>query len=359
VSQGRRLSELAALVEGEVRGDGERSVRGIATLGSAAADDLSFLTNAKYVEAAARSRAGALIVGRGVEVPGKDLLVCGEPYFALARLLEVFHPVAAPPPGVDSTARVAADAEVDVTATVGALAVVGARTRIGARVRVEPHATVGEDCVIDEDSVVHPHAVLYRGTIVGKRCTIHAGVVLGADGFGYATHRGRHHKVPQVGVVVIEDDVEIGANATIDRAMLEETRVGAGTKVDNLVMVAHNVRIGRGSLLIAQSGVAGSTQLGDGVVLAGQSGVVGHLRLGNGVQVAGIPAQEASSWRRQQALLGRLDELRRRVAALERAVPRSESTGRPESAESAEPGDQVAPSESAAIESEGRKRGES
>jgi UDP-3-O-[3-hydroxymyristoyl] glucosamine N-acyltransferase len=347
VSQGRRLSELAALVEGEVRGDGERRVRGIATLGSASAEDLSFLTNAKYVEAAARSRAGSLIVGRGGEVPGKDLVVCAEPYFALARLLEVFHPATPPPPGIHAGAAVAADASVDATASVAAFAVVGARARIGAGVRIEPHATVGEDCEIGEGSVIHPHAVLYRGTIVGKRCTIHAGVVLGADGFGYATHRGRHHKVPQVGVVVLEDDVEIGANTTIDRAMLEETRVGAGTKVDNLVMVAHNVRIGRGSLLIAQSGVAGSTQLGDGVVLAGQAGVVGHVRLGNGarvaaksavfkdvadgVQVAGIPAQEASSWRRQQALLGRLDELRRRVAALEKAAaggPRESADGK-------------------------------
>src|SRR6185295_9948094 len=189
---------------------------------------------------------------------------------------------------------------------------------------------------------LHPHAVLYDGTAVGANSVVHAGAVLGADGFGYATQGGAHHKVPQIGRVVVEAEVEIGANTTIDRATLGETRIGAGTKIDNLVQVGHNVRIGRHCILCGQAGIAGSTRLGDGVVLAGQAGVAGHIELGDRVQVAaksaalapvapgavvaGIPAVDLRQWRRQVALLSRLGEMNRRLKALEKklGVPRGE-----------------------------------
>jgi UDP-3-O-[3-hydroxymyristoyl] glucosamine N-acyltransferase len=328
-----RLGELAARVGGAVRGDAERPVQGIATLSAAGPDQLSFLTNAKYREAAARSRAGALLVPRGVTMAGRDLLLVDEPYLALAALLELYHPLESPPPGIHPTAVVDPTATIDATATVGPLAVVGAQSRIGPRAVLHPHAVVGARCRVGGGSILHPHSALYDGTVVGERCVVHAGVILGGDGFGYATHAGRHVKVPQVGRLVLEDDVEVGANSALDRALLEETRVGAGTKIDNLVMVAHNVKLGKSCLLVAQSGIAGSTQLGEGVVLAGQAGVAGHVRVGAGArvaaksavfknvgegeQVAGIPAIEAGHWRRQQALLGRLHEMQRRVRALE------------------------------------------
>lgn len=331
-----RLRELAERVGGTVCGDGDRPIHGIATLAAAGADHLSFLTNAKYREAAERSRAGALLAPRGLALAGRDLVQVDEPYLALALLLEVFHPTVAPLPGVHPTAVLAPSAGVDPAATIGPLAVVGEHSQIAARAVVGALAVVGARCRVGSGTILHPHAVLYDGTVVGERCIIHSGVVLGGDGFGYATHGGRHVKVPQVGRLVIEDDVEVGANAALDRALLEETRIGAGTKIDNLVMVAHNVKIGRSCLLVAQSGIAGSTQLGEGVVLAGQAGVAGHVRLGagarvaaksavfknvpDGEQVAGIPAIDAGQWRRQQALIGRLQEMQRRIKALEERI---------------------------------------
>jgi UDP-3-O-[3-hydroxymyristoyl] glucosamine N-acyltransferase len=238
---------------------------------------------------------------------------------------------------------VGADCGIDPTAHVGPLAVIGDRSRIEAGAVVSALAVVGMDCRLGERSVLHPHAVLYDRTEVGRECVIHAGVVVGSDGFGYATHDGVHVKVPQVGKVVIEDGVEIGANSAIDRAMLEETRIGAGSKIDNLVQVGHNVRIGRGCILVSQVGIAGSTALGDYVVVAGQAGVAGHLRIGKGAritaksavfkdvaagaQVAGVPAVDAGKWRRQQALLQRLEELQSRVRALERRLGEARAEG--------------------------------
>jgi UDP-3-O-[3-hydroxymyristoyl] glucosamine N-acyltransferase len=334
------LRELAALTGAEVRGDGERRLRRVAALESAGPEDLSFVTNPRYRQAATQSAAGALLVGPGFAVAARDLLVAADPYLALAQILSAFHPAPRVAPGVDARAAIAAGARIDATAHVGPLAVIGEGALIGPRAVVHALAVVGPDCQLGADSVLHSHAVLYRGTIVGQRCIVHAGAVLGADGFGFATHAGAHTKVPQVGIVVIEDDVEIGANSAIDRAMLEETRVGAGSKIDDLVMVAHNVQIGKHCLMAAQAGVAGSSALGDGVVVAGQAGVAGHLRLGAGArvaaksavfkdvpagrQVAGIPAQDAMAWRRQQAAAARLDDLRKRVSELERRSRESE-----------------------------------
>jgi UDP-3-O-[3-hydroxymyristoyl] glucosamine N-acyltransferase len=339
----RRLAELAALVDGEVRGDGELEVEDIATLAAAGPRQLSFLTNPRYRDEAAASRAGAVLVGPDVELGERTLLVAKDPYYALALLLGVFHPPVPRPPGVHPTAVVGRDCVIHPAAHVGALAVVGDRSRVDEGAAVLPLAVVGADCSVGARTVVHSHAVLYDRTEVGCDCVLHAGVVLGSDGFGYATHRGEHVKVPQVGRVVVEDGVEIGANSAIDRAMLEETRLGAGSKIDNLVQVGHNVRIGRGCIVVSQAGIAGSTALGDYVVLAGQAGVAGHLRLGKGArvaaksavfkdvpagaQVAGIPATDAAKWRRQQALLQRLEVLQRRVRALERRLGAEEEGG--------------------------------
>jgi UDP-3-O-[3-hydroxymyristoyl] glucosamine N-acyltransferase len=330
------LGELAERVGARVIGDPARRVRAVATLARAESEDLSFFTNPRYREQAAASRAGALLVPAGSELAGRDLLVHEQPYYALALLLDLLHPQPAVVPGVHATAVVGAGCVIDPAANVGALAVLGDRVRVGAGAVIAPLAVVGNDVAVGAGSVIHSHAVLYDGTWVGERCVVHSGVVLGSDGFGFATHRGRHVKVPQLGRVVIEDEVEIGANTTIDRALLDETRIGTGSKIDNLVQVGHNVRLGKGCLLVSQVGISGSTVLGDYVVIGGQSGASGHLTLGDGVrvaaksavfkdaaageQLAGIPAVAAGRWRRQQATLGRLDELRRRVAALEKRL---------------------------------------
>ena len=339
-----RLAELAEVVGGRVEGDPDRAVESIQTLEAAGPRDLSFLNHARYRKQAEASGAGALLVTPALAdvaragLEGRDLLLVDDPALALARLLALFHPRPARPPGVHPTAVVEEGASVDPTAHVGPYAVIGAGSRIAAGAVVGAHTVLGQGCRLGERAILHPHVVLYDGTEVGEGSEIHAGVVLGSDGFGYATHRGTHHKVPQVGRVVVEAEVEVGANTTIDRATLGETRVGAGTKIDNLVQVGHNVRIGRASILCGQAGIAGSTKLGDGVVLAGQAGVGGHLTLGDRVQVAaksaalssvepgttvaGIPAIEMGKWRREVVLRGRLEkrlaEVNRRLEALER-----------------------------------------
>jgi len=335
---GYRLAELAAEVGGRVEGDPERTVEAIRPLESAGPRDLSFLKDPRYRAQAAASGAGALLVGPSLAEAalGRDLLVADDPSWALARLLALLHPEERRPPGVHPTAILEPGVTVDPTAHVGPYAVIGAGSRVAAGAAVLAFVAVGRGCALGEGAVLHPHAVLYDGTEVGAGSIVHAGVVLGADGFGYATHQGAHHKVPQVGRVVVEENVEVGANSTIDRAMLGETRIGAGSKIDNLVQVGHNVVTGRHCILCGQAGIAGSARLGNYVVLAGQSGVAGHIELGDGAQVAaksaalasveprtavaGIPAVEMRKWRRQAALLSRLEEIVRRLRAVEKRM---------------------------------------
>lgn len=349
-----RLAELAELVGGRVEGDPERNIEALRTLESAGPDDLSFLNHARYRDQAIASRAGALLVGAGLlsddlRGEGRPLLVVDDPPYALALLLPRLHPDEAPEPGVHSTAVVAPDASVDPAAHIGPYAVIGAGSKVGPKAAVHAHVVIGRNCEVGEGAVLHPHAVLYDDTRVGAGVIVHAGVILGADGFGYATHKGVHHKVPQVGRVVLEDGVEVGANTTIDRATLGETRIGQGTKIDNLVQVGHNVRVGRHCILCGQAGIAGSTELGNYVVLAGQSGVSGHIKLGDGVQVAaksaalssvdpgkqvaGIPAVELRKWRRQAVLIARLEEMSRRVRALEKRLGADQEINPEEGAE--------------------------
>ena len=332
-----RLAELAELVGGEVRGDGAREVDSLRTLDEAGPRDLSFLSQASYREAACASAAGGLLVPAGGELEGRDQIVVAEPALALARLVDRFHPRVAPPAGVHPTAVVADSARVDPTASVGPYCVVEEAAEVGPRVELGAHAVVGRGSRIEEDAVLRAHVVLYPGTEIGARTIVQAGVVIGSDGYGFATVDGVHHKIRHVGVVEVGSDVEIGANSTIDRAVLERTSIGDGTKIDNLVQVGHNVRIGRACLLVAQAGIAGSSSLGDGVVVAGQSGIAGHLKIGDGVmvaaksavfksleagrKVAGVPATDLPAWRRQQARIAKLEEMARRLRQLEISNP--------------------------------------
>lgn len=336
------LAELARRVAGELHGDGELVVDGVLPLAEAGPSHLSFVTDRKYRVQAEASAAGAFLVGRGVELgaaaAARPRVVVADPQLALNDVIAWFHPAPpAPAPGVHPTAVVAASARVAPSAAIGPYAVVGEASEIGEGAVLHPHVVVGRGCRLGAGVVLHPHVVVYDGSELGARTVVHAGAVVGSDGFGYVSRRGVHHKVPQVGRVVVEEDVEIGANATLDRALLAETRIGAGTKIDNLVQIGHNVRVGRACILCGQVGIAGSATLGDGVVLAGQVGVAGHLEIGSGTmvaaksavlqsvdagqQVGGIPTVELGAWRRQVAMLGRLERLQRRVAALERAAP--------------------------------------
>jgi len=339
-----RLAEVAAWLGGELQGPGDLEIDGLAPLEDAGPRELAFLASPRYRDKAAASRAGVLLVAQPLPDFAGAQVVVADPYLAFAELLARFHPERRREPGIHPSAVLAAGAVVDPSAHIGPYAVVGAGSRVGARAVVSPFVVVGAECEVGEDSVLHPHVVLYDRTRVGRRVVLHAGVVLGSDGFGYAASEHGPVKIPQVGRVEVGDDVEIGANSTIDRATLGATTIGAQTKIDNLVQVGHNVRIGRAAILCGQSGIAGSTRLGDGVILAGQAGVSGHLEIGDGAkvaaksaalwdiaagqQVAGIPAVDAGQWRRQQALLRRLAELDRRLRRLERISSTDPDGGR-------------------------------
>jgi len=328
-----RLAELAEIVGGRVVGNPDRQVESVRTLESAGPEDLSFVTNPKYRREAAQSRAGVLLASELLEGVEKDYLLADEPYFALSQLMAILFPPVKLQPGVHETAIVDPGAEVDPQATIGPYSIVGEGSRVGPGVELHSHVVVGRDCKIGKDSILYPQVVIYARSVVGERCILHSGVVVGSDGFGYALHDDTHVKLQHGGRAVLEDEVEIGSNSTIDRALLGETRIGKGSKIDNLVQVAHNVRLGAGCLLISQSGIAGSSSLGDGVVLAGQAGVAGHLALGDGVQVAaksavfksvepgrriaGIPAGDMGAWKRQQVLIAQLNDMKKRLARLE------------------------------------------
>ncbi|CAN5889864.1 UDP-3-O-(3-hydroxymyristoyl)glucosamine N-acyltransferase [soil metagenome] len=333
------LRDLAGAIEARLEGDPDVSVSGIAPLERAGPGDLSFLANPRYEESAQRSGAAALIVGESFHGNGRNLLRVANPYLAYARAVELLLPEGPLPAGVHPSAQVDPGARVSATAAIGPLAVlepgveVGERVVIGASCVVESGVQVGDDCRI------FPRVTLHLGTRLGPRCVVQSGSVLGSDGFGYATdEEGRHHKVPQRGGLVIDEDVEIGANVTIDRGSAGDTTIGAGTKIDNLVHIAHNVSIGRSAFIVAQVGIAGSTSIGDHAVIAGQAGIVGHVRIGDrarlGAQAgvigdvpadaeySGYPARSHREQMRAYALCARLPELFERLKAVESRLTR-------------------------------------
>jgi len=332
---GITLSDLAGRLGMLLRGE-DREVTGVNTLSAAGPDQVSFLANPRYVDQLAGTRAAAVICQERFADRVATALISADPYLDFARTLQLFARPQGCLEGVSGQAFIHGEARVDPSATVYPFAFVGARAEIGAGARVFPHAYVGEDCRVGRDSVLYPGAVCMAGTILGDRVVVGPGSVLGADGFGFAGPGAE--KIPQVGVVVVEDDVEIGANTCIDRAALDTTRVGQGSKLDNLVQIGHNVTLGPGCMLVAQVGVSGSTTVGSGVVMAGQVGLAGHLRIGDGVTigpksgvakdieagrtVGGIPAMDRGAYLRYLALAPKLPDMARRMRALEKEVER-------------------------------------
>ena len=330
------LGRIAEALGATLEGDPARVIRGVAPLDSAGPEHVSFLVNARYSRAAVQSAAGAVVVGREVEGLPQALLRVESPQMALIALLRLFHPAPPAAAGIHATAVVAGSARVDPTAFVGACAVVEPAGRVGARSRVGALCFVGEGAVLGDDVVLHPRVVVKEGVVIGNRVILHAGTVLGADGFGYAFDGTEHRKIPQVGGLRIEDDVEIGANSTIDRATLGETRIGRGSKIDNLVQVGHNCDVGEDVILVAQVGVSGSCTIGSRAVLAGQVGVADHVTIGAGAVLAaksgvpndvpagevwgGMPSRPVGKTRRIWAAEALLPDLLRRFRALEKRV---------------------------------------
>jgi UDP-3-O-[3-hydroxymyristoyl] glucosamine N-acyltransferase len=284
------LRNLAELVSGELVGDGNRGIIAARPVREAGPNDVTFLDNFKNI-ALLSNCAAAAVVPREVDVPGLDVIRVSDPFAAFVTIAQRLHarnPAALI--GISPQALVHSSAQIGPEASVHPLASVGAGCIIGQRCRLMPGVVIGDDCVLGDDVTLHPHVVLYPGTIVGHRVIIHANAVIGADGFGYRFDNGRHVKVPQLGIVEIGDDVEIGAGTTIDRGTFTATRIGAGTKIDNLVMIAHNVQIGRHNIIVSQAGIAGSASTGEFVVIAGQVGVVDHVHIGDRSIIGGQAA---------------------------------------------------------------------
>jgi UDP-3-O-[3-hydroxymyristoyl] glucosamine N-acyltransferase len=335
-----KVRELAALVGGVVEGDGDRVITGVNGLTEAGPGDVTFVANPRYAGAVKDTRAGAVIAGDDIAAPGKTFIRVAQPYVAFAQILTRFAPAPAVPREISDLAFIHATATLGKDVGVGPFAiieegaVIGDRASIGAGVYVGPGAAVGPD------SIIYPHVSLRERVRVGARCIIHLGAVIGSDGFGFATANDVHHKIPQVGTVVVEDDVEIGANCAIDRGTMGETRIGRGSKLDNLIQIAHNVHIGEGTLIAAQTGIAGSTRVGKYCVFAGQVGVVPHITIGDRAILAaqagiaksvppgetyfGYPARPIREVKRNEARISLLAKLFERVKELERKVEQLE-----------------------------------
>ena len=327
------IADIAKHLGGEVIGDASLVLKGFAPADRAQPGDLTFAENESYFARAEQSAASAIMVDGPGTSAHKALIRVPNARVAFAKVLPLFFPEPAFAAGIHPTAVVPASAQVDPTAHIGPHCILGEKVRVGARSVLQGLNAVGADCLIGEDVNLFPNVTLYPRTEVGNRVRIHSGTVVGSDGFGYVLDNGIHRKVPQIGNVIICDDVELGANVTVDRGALGPTIVGKGTKIDNLVQVAHNVTIGRHCLLCAQVGISGSTTLGDYVVLAGQAGVAGHLAIGKGARIGGQagvtqdldagafvngnPAIPMQLERRIAVLQQRLPEIFKRVDALE------------------------------------------
>jgi UDP-3-O-[3-hydroxymyristoyl] glucosamine N-acyltransferase len=284
---GRTLGEIAVALGATLEGDATYVVSGVAPLETAGPEHIAFVTDAGHRATALTSRAGAFLVPPGVTGLPRTTLRCPAPRLALVDLLGLFYPPAPPTPGVHASAVVAPDARIAPSACIGALVVVESGAVIAEGVHLHPLVYVGLGVEIGEGSVVYPHVVVRDGVRIGRRVIVHSGAILGADGFGYA-HDGTHYrKIPQVGGVVVEDDVEIGANTTVDRATLGQTVVRRGVKIDNLVQVGHNAEIGEDTVIVAQTGLAGSCRVGRGVVLGAQVGVGNKVSIGDGAMLGG------------------------------------------------------------------------
>ncbi len=336
------LSELARVAGADLEGDPEFVVSGTASLRDAGAEDISFCVERAYVEELAATRARAVLVPRDFQNARADLslLRCDDVNRSFTKICALFALERPKPPiGVHASAVIHPTAALGANCAIGPLCSIGAGARVGANVVLHAGAVIGDECKVGDATEIHPHAVLYAGVSVGARCLIHAGAVIGSDGFGFAPPKklgDPWSKIPQSGTVVVEDDVEIGSNTTIDRARFGTTRIARGVKLDNLIHIAHNCEIGAGTMIAAQTGIAGSARVGRGTMIGGQVGVNGHIVIGDGVRVGaqggvmrdtpngaevwGTPARPKREAFRAIAAIERLPELLHRVAALEARI---------------------------------------
>jgi UDP-3-O-[3-hydroxymyristoyl] glucosamine N-acyltransferase len=329
-----KVSAIAELLRGNVAGDAEREIQGVAALEAAGPTELAYVENARSLDQAAAWAAGCLLVPEGMSLPGHTTIAVSHPKLALIRAAAALHPVPSAAPGIHPTAVVAPDAKLNPDCSVGPNVVIEGGVTVGAGTRLCPGVFLGAGVRVGAQCILHPHVTVYPGAQIGDRVILHAGVVIGSDGFGYVFAEGRQEKFPQLGRIVIEDDVEIGSNTTLDRGSLGATVIGQGTKIDNLVQIAHNVKIGRHCIIVSQTGISGSTEVGDYVVMAGQVGIGEHVRVEDRVIIGGqagvlpgkivrsgsiiwgTPSRPMSEFKKTLARLARLDELTAKVKVL-------------------------------------------
>lgn len=332
---------IASLTGGSIEGSRDCEITGFAKIEEAKEGDISFIANPKYAHFAATTKASALLVAENFVAPdgtAASLIRVRDPYSAIAVLLSQFS-VKERKHGIEQPCHIAETASIGDGAYVGAFAYVSEGAKIGRNAMIYPNTFIGKGVEIGEDTIVRSNVAIYEDCQIGDRCIIHSGCIIGADGFGFAPDGEEYRKIPQIGIVVIEDDVEIGANTTIDRATMGETRIGKGTKLDNLIQVAHNVRIGRNNVFAAQTGVAGSTQIGDSNRIGGQVGFAGHIKFGNrcevgaqsginkgfgdGRRIIGYPATDVETFAKMAVLSRRLPELFKEIEELKKEIKKT------------------------------------
>lgn len=336
MSSALTLDQIATLTGGSQLGQGPATITGAAPFETAGPHEITWAGDAKFLKRLTDTRAGVVLVPRCVDkFPGCQVVVTN-PQVAFVQVLNHFHPQERPVGKVDPRAVVAEDAQLGEGVYLGPGAVIGRRVKLGDDVVIHPNTVVGDDVAIGDGCLIYPNVTIGRGTRIGRRVIIHAGAVIGSDGFGFAPDGKRFHKIPHTGIVQIDDDVEVGANVTIDRATFGRTWIQRGVKIDNLVQVAHNVTVGEDSVLVAQVGIAGSVTIGHHAVLAGQAGIAGHIQLGDrvtigpqagvgksipdGEVISGSPGIPHRQWLRVQRIVSSLPELKRKLADLEKQL---------------------------------------
>lgn len=337
------LKELAELVQGEVLGDGSLKVCGLNGIDLAGPDEITFITGSKMAGSLVSTNAAACIVPVDLEEQKLPCIRVQHPEYAAAIIHNHFLAEPFNAKGIHPSVHVGTDCQIDQEVSIGPTVCIGDRVKVGERVYIYPGVVIGDDCVVGDDTRIYPNVTLATGSIIGQRVILHAGVAIGSDGFGFATNplTGDHVKKPQVGNVQIEDDVEIGANSCIDRAAFGTTRIRKGSKIDNLVMIAHNVDIGENSIIVSQVGIAGSTTLGRNVVIGGQAAIAGHLQIGDRVMAAarsgihsnikegsivgGAPAFDIKKWGKATATFARLPDMYKEIRWLRKEIDRLNS----------------------------------